>query len=333
MKHYNIPIFVPHEGCPFDCVFCNQKHITGSCLKTTKESIEKTIEKYLKTLPKQQKTVEVAFFGGSFTGIDFDIQGQFLSIAHKYLSLGKIDGIRLSTRPDYINIKILDQLKKYGVTTIELGVQSLDEDVLTKSNRGHSVSDVFNAVELIKKYNFSLGLQMMTGLPGDTDEKSIETAKKIIELSPDFVRIYPTLVVKDTMLEVMYNNGEYVPQSLDEAVSLCKKLLILFEKNNIDVIRIALQTTDEICPGASLVAGPFDFQFRELVESQIYYELFCDYLKKNPNNYSKILVNPKEISKATGKSKINIKKIYDKYKLKIKILGDINLAPREFLFR
>ena len=330
MKHYNIPIFVPHIGCPNDCVFYNQKKITGKDTDVSSDDIKETIEKHLKTLPKSDRIVEVAFFGGSFTGIDFILQGQFLSVAYEYIKSGQIDGIRLSTRPDYIDINILEQLKKYGVTTIELGVQSLDDNVLKASNRGHSADDVYNAVNLIREYNFSLGLQMMTGLPEDNDEISIQTANKIISLHPDFVRIYPTLVLKETKLEKMYLEGEYAPQELDDAVSLCKKLLLLFTNANIPVIRIALQTTDEISPNGSLVAGPFNSQFRELVESSIYLDLFCEFFDNFPGNFIKVLVNSKEISKAIGKNKSNIKKIKEKYNINIKIMGDDNILPFEF---
>ena len=330
MKHYNIPIFVPHRGCPNDCVFCNQKKITGITTDITTEDIINTIEEYLKTLPKNNRKVEVAFFGGSFTGIDIDVQKQFLSTAHKYIETGMIDGIRISTRPDYITKDILDQLKKYGVKTIELGVQSLDDDVLVNSNRGHSSNDVYNAVKLIKEYGFSLGLQMMTGLPGDSDDKSLETAKKIIELSPDFVRIYPTLVLKNTKLEQMYNEGEYLPQSLENAVLLCKRLLTLFREHSIPVIRVALQTTDEICPGGSFVAGPYDAQFRELVESSIFYDKFSKELCKSEFKEILALVNTKDISKAIGRNKSNITKLSKEFNVKFKVKGDNNILPDEF---
>lgn len=331
MKHYNIPIFVPHKGCPNDCVFCNQKRITGTLKDIALQDIYNTIEEHLKTLPKENRVVEVAFFGGSFTGIDFDMQGQFLSAAYRYIKSGLIDGIRLSTRPDYIDKKILEQLKKYNVTTIELGVQSLDENVLRLSNRGHTENDVYEAVKLIKEYDFSLGIQMMTGLPGDNDELSIKTAKKIISLKPDFVRIYPTLVLKDTKLEEMYKNGEYSPQEIDDAVMLCKNLLLLFEEANIPVIRISLQTTDEISPNGSLVAGPYNSQFRELVESEIYLDKFMKALKKVSSKNAIINVNPKEISKAVGPKKSNIERINKNCNISIKIMGSDNIKPGDFI--
>ena len=253
-----------------------------------------------------------------------------MSAAYEYVKSGEISGIRLSTRPDYIDEKILNQLKEYGVTTIELGVQSLNEDVLKLSNRGHSVSDVINAVSLIKQYDFSLGLQMMTGLPGDNDDASIETAEKIIKLSPDFVRIYPTLVIKDTYLEKMFNSKKYSPQPLENAVSLCKTLLLKFQNAGIRVIRIALQTTDEISPGGSLVAGPFDAQFGELVETEIYYDKFTQYFQKVPIKKAVVFVNTKDISKAIGKNKKNILKIKEQFGINIKIKGKDNIEKYDF---
>lgn len=322
MKYYNIPIFVPHKGCPFDCVFCNQKHITGTDGEVDEKYIQKTIEEHLKTLPKNDRVVEAAFFGGSFTGIDPNVQTRFLSAAYEYVKSGKIDGIRLSTRPDYIDVDVLERLKRYGVTTVELGVQSMNEEVLKKSCRGHSAQRVVEACKLIRKYPFKLGLQMMTGLPGDTPERSEETADKIIALKPDFVRIYPTLVVKDTYLEKMYKNGKYKPQTVEEACELCKRLLVKFTKANITVIRIALQTTEEISPGGSLVAGPFDPQFRERVESMLYYDKMAELVKNCAEKNICISVNNKEVSKAIGHKRENISKLWDAFGAKVRIKGD-----------
>ena len=197
MKNYRIPIFVPHLGCPHDCVFCNQKHITGQAAEVSADDAKEIINKYLSFIPEDAYT-EIAFFGGSFTGIGLDKQSELLSVACEFLKSGKVQGIRCSTRPDCIDKKILDNLKKYRVTSIELGVQSSDDEVLKKSGRGHSFEDVRRACELIKKHQISLGLQMMLGLPGDTYEKALKTARDLISLKPDCVRIYPTLVVKDT---------------------------------------------------------------------------------------------------------------------------------------
>ncbi len=324
MRCYNIPIFVPHEGCPFDCIFCNQRKITGRDTTANREDVFRVIEEHLKTLPSGEKHVEAAFFGGSFTGISAEKQEELLSVAKEFLDRGEIHGIRLSTRPDYISAEILDRLKKYGVTTIELGVQSMDEEVLLASKRGHTKEDVKRAAKLVKKYGFSLGLQMMTGLPGDTEEKSIKTAKEIIKLKPDIVRIYPTLVLKETKLCECYEKGEYSPQTLEEAVSVCKKLIPMFERKGIRVIRVSLATTEEIRDGGSVIAGPYHPAFRELSEGEIYFDKLLKLLKKHPKART-FLVNPKEISKAVGNGKRNITRIEEKYGFLITIKPDDNI--------
>lgn len=326
MKTYNIPIFVPHRGCPFDCVFCNQKRITGAGTDVTPADVRTTIEKYLKTLPKDNCIKETAFFGGSFTGIPIFEQSALLKEAKAFADSGDISGIRLSTRPDYISEEILDNLLKYGVTTIELGVQSMSDDVLKASNRGHSAETVEKAVSLIRRYQFKLGLQMMTGLPMDTPEKSIYTAERIVGLKPDFVRIYPTLVIRDTYLEEMYKKGEYIPQTVDEAADLCKTLLLMFEKADIKVIRIGLQSTDEISENGSVVAGPVHSAFGEVAESRIYYDIIRKSLK--PGDRAIVFVNPKEMSKAVGNRRRNISEL-KKENIEIKICEDETLKKRE----
>lgn len=206
----------------------------------------------------------------------------------------------------------------------------MSESVLKAANRGHNSDQVRDAVALIRQYNFSLGLQMMTGLPGDTDELSEMTAREIIKLKPDFVRIYPTLTIKDTFLEKMYNNGTYKPQSLESAVELSKKLVYMFERENIDVIRVGLQTTDEINSGASVVAGPFHSSFGELVESSIYYDIIASAISSLGENAEVIVyVNPKEISKAVGNKRNNILKFKNSLGINVKIKGDINLKKKE----
>lgn len=331
MKYYNIPIFIPHEGCPHDCVFCNQRKITGSDTSVTKDDIVKIIEEHLKTLPKENCLIEAAFFGGSFTGISAEKQEEFLSVAYEYKKNGSIHGIRLSTRPDCISREILDRLVRYGVTTIELGVQSMDDEVLRVSNRGHTAEDVVKAVSLIREVPMSLGLQLMTGLPGDTDTKTIKSAERIIDLKPDFVRIYPTLVVCGTHLEKMYNSGSYSPQTLEDAVLLCKKLLLMFRENDIAVIRVSLVTTDEISLDGDVVAGPFHSSFRELVEGEIYFDKMCSILDQKISN--EFFVNPLELSKAIGNCRRNIERINKKYGINVKITshkgikkGDIRIG-------
>ncbi len=326
-RKYNIPIFVPHKGCPFDCVFCNQNRITGQIKEVVPDDVTETIERYLATLP-EGADIETAFFGGSFTGIPIEEQTALMERVVPYIRSGRIKGIRLSTRPDYIDDRILENLKRHGVTTIELGVQSMCNDVLKRSNRGHTAEQVERASELIKSYGFDLGLQMMTGLPGDTPERSVYTAERIIDLAPVCVRIYPTLTIKGTYLEKMYRRGEYVPQTLDEAVVLAKDLILMFETAGIEIIRVGLQPTDEINENASVVAGPFHSAFGELAEGEIYYDIMRKALKGRSGDVV-IYVNPREISKAVGNKRRNIKRLHDEFGCGITVKGDEILAKRE----
>ena len=244
-KQYIIPIFVPHLGCPNDCVFCNQKSISGQTKQVTKEDVKKTIEEHLKYV-KENSIVEVAFFGGSFTGIEEEKQNELLSVAYEYVKEKKVKSIRISTRPDYINKAILKRLKKYKVKTIELGVQSANDYILKKAGRGHNFEDVKKASKLIRLYGFNLGHQMMVGLPESTALDEINTAKQLIKLKPKIVRIYPVLVIKGTKLEQDFNEGKYKALTVVQAVEICKELVKIFTKKKIEVIRIGLQPTDTI---------------------------------------------------------------------------------------
>ncbi len=325
-KHYIIPIFVPHFGCPHDCIFCNQKKITGLNTNVKPEEVENIIEDYLR-LFRKDSYIEVAFYGGSFTAIDIDIQSELLEIPFKYKTQGMIDAIRLSTRPDAIDNKILDNLKKYSVDTIELGVQSLDEEVLNASERGHTAKDVYKASELIKEYGFNLGLQMMLGLPEDNFEKSLYTCREFIKLDPFNVRIYPTLVIKGTFLEEQCLHGKYRPLSIEEAVEESSILLMLFYINDINVIRVGLQPTENIQMGKDVVAGPFHPAFRQLVESNIYKIIIDFYLSINDietKNKELILeLNSRLVSFIAGQKSSNTIYFKNRYKFRnIKIYGN-----------
>ncbi len=306
MKRVNIPIFVPHIGCPHLCVFCNQRSITGVADMPTPELISELIQKHLETIDKEKTIVEVAFFGGSFTGIPIEEQRAFLEVASRFLKQGRIDGIRLSTRPDYIDEEILKFLKSYGVTTIELGVQSLNERVLKASKRGHKIEDVIKASNLIKYYKFELGLQMMVGLPGDCFKTTYETAAKIISLKPDCVRIYPTIIFKNTELNQMYQKGYYEPLSLEDAIEYTADILQLLYVNNINVIRIGLQPTSELLEGSEIVAGPFHPAFRQLVEARMYRNSLEENLGYESRKSVEISVNPKDHSNVVGQKRENI---------------------------
>ena len=324
-KEYIIPIFVPHLGCPNDCTFCNQKKISGQTKNVKAEDVKNTIEYYLNNFKDDNKYIEVAFFGGSFTGIDVDKQKELLSVAYEYIKNKKIDSIRISTRPDYINKEILKMLKSYGVKTIELGVQSTNDYILNKSKRGHTFEDVKKASKLIRKNGFILGHQMMVGLPESTRQDEINTAKDLIKLKPKIVRIYPVLVIKGTQLEKDYESGEYTPLTVEQAVETAKDLLVLFNKKKINVIRIGLQNTNEITNPNSkksqVVAGPYHPAFRQLVESRLWYDNIANEIKKVNSNVTHIQidVNPSDINNAVGHKRINIEKINDTYNTDLKI--------------
>ena len=232
LRKFNIPVFIPHEGCPHDCVFCSQRKITGVQSSVTPKMADELISAAVKTLPDVERNVEVAYFGGSFTGIDLDIQEEFLKTADKYREY--IDGIRLSTRPDYINREVMELLSKYGVSEIELGVQSSDDGVLALNKRGHDFEDVIKAVRLIREYDIGYGLQMMIGMYGSTSDKDIKTAEDIISLKPKTSRIYPTVTIAGTELEKLYRDGKYEPYSIGEAVEVAAEILKKFRSAGVD---------------------------------------------------------------------------------------------------
>lgn len=267
--HAIIPIFIPHLGCPNDCVFCSQKKITARARPVAGEDMADTIDQYLKTISGRGiETVEIAFYGGSFTGIPVELQREYLSIAKSYKDCGLIQKIRLSTRPDYIDEAILDNLKRCGADIIELGVQSFDEDVLRLSNRGHSREAVYGSSRLIKDYGFELGLQLMIGLPGDTYEKSVRSSEEAVRVGPSIARIYPTVIIRDTELHKMYLRGDYKPPSREETVRTAKDMYRILTEAGIHVIRIGLKSTDLISENGE-VAGGYHPAFRQLVESEI----------------------------------------------------------------
>ena len=327
-NHYIIPIFVSHEGCPHQCVFCNQDSITGSVSPETKDSVEKTISDYLKTINRENSIVEVSFYGGTFTGIPLEKQRELLSVAFEYKAKKLIDKIHLSTRPDYIDKSILNHLKDYSVDVIELGVQSMDNEVLVKSGRGHSEEDVVKAVKLIKEFDFTLGIQIMIGLPGDTFQKDIETTKKVIALQPNICRLYPALTIKNTYMEKMLDMKEYLPYELEETVDVVKTMYSMLLANDINVIRIGLQPTEEINEGADIIAGPFHPAMRELVESKIFNEFILKTLNEIPFNQVVIKVNNKDISKVYANKKKYFNEMISKIKDKKIIIKQDSLVDR-----
>lgn len=277
--HAIIPIFIPHYGCPNDCVFCNQKIITARSAAPNQASVNKRIRQYLPTLcDRGIETVEVAFFGGSFTGIPLTEQNVYLDVARRYKISGEIDKIRISTRPDYIDEKVLSNLKIHDVDIIELGVQSFDSRVLSLSKRGHTVEDVYQACKLIRECDFQLGIQLMIGLPGDTREKSIDSARKTVALSPKYARLYPTVILEHTELAELYAAGKYLPFSHETMLETTKEMYgILFEAG-ITILRVGLKSTDLVTAGADL-SGGYHPAFRQLVEGEIIKEKMLSILE------------------------------------------------------
>ena len=315
-KHCNIPIFIPELACPHQCVFCNQEKISNTFSVPTPNEIGEIIESYLETIPAGSE-INIAFFGGSFTGIPQEEMISYLKVAYTYVKAGSVQGIRISTKPDYISDPILDILEQYGVIAIELGAQSTNDKVLVKSGRGHKFDAIENAANLIRKRNFELGLQMMLGLPYDTLELSLQTARDIVRLKADTTRIYPTVVVEGTVLEKMYKKGEYQALSMEDAISWSKEALKIFNEAGIKVLRVGLHPSEELELGKSLVAGPIHPSFKEMVLS----ELWSDQLKKENLNKGKsiIQVAQNQLNYAIGYKGINRNTLQEKgYDIKFK---------------
>lgn len=335
-KEYIIPIFVPHLGCPNACTFCNQRSISGQTKMVTAQDVKNTIEYYLSNFKDDNKYVEIAFFGGSFTGIDENIQEELLASAYYFIKHKKANSIRISTRPDYINKEVLKRLKKYHVKTIELGVQSTNDYILNRCKRGHNYNDVKKASKLIRRKGFTLGHQMMIGLPESTKIDEINTAKDLIKLKPKIVRIYPVLVIKGTELEEECKSNVYEPLTVNQAVERSKEIVAMFQKKHINVIRIGLQNTNTIkdpnIEGSEVVAGPYHPAFRQLVESSMWYDAIIEKIKKFNAKVKKvkIMANKQNINNIIGHKKQNINKLKEIYDVDCVVVEDENIKPGKF---
>jgi histone acetyltransferase (RNA polymerase elongator complex component) len=299
-----IPVFIPHRGCPHDCLFCNQQKISGE-ERSSESTVEVCgiIESWLGR-NKKKLPVQVAFFGGSFTCMSLTEQEILLAQVAPYLGDGRVESIRLSTRPDCVDAKICKFLYNHGVRTVELGVQSFDDAVLSKSHRGHSASDSRRSASMIKESGFELGIQLMPGLPGDSWKIFSATLSETIRLQPDFVRIYPTVVVKDSGLEKLYKQGEFRPLSLGRAVSVAAKSVKRFDAAGIEVIRIGLQPSPSL--EESVVAGPYHPAFGELVQSRLWFLKFRRELNALADGKNlEIQISHRDLSAAIGMKKRN----------------------------
>jgi histone acetyltransferase (RNA polymerase elongator complex component) len=305
LRHFTIPVFIPEEACPNRCVFCNQHRIAGAGCAPSVDEVVAKIDAHLLTIPGNGE-VEIGFFGGNFTGIPVTGQVAYLASVQHYIASGRVNGIRISTRPDYISGDILSMLKHYHVTTIELGAQSLDDEVLKLAGRGHSAAQVHEASQMVKEHGFNLGLQMMIGLPGDTAEKSIFTANEIIRLGADCTRIYPTLVIRNTVLEQLFLDGKYKPLDHEEAISRVADIVPLFVDSGVKILRIGLHPSEGLLDKTSLVAGPFHVAFGEMVFSEIWRRLLSNLVFENGKKNTLTLTVAKGMrNAATGHKAMN----------------------------
>ena len=377
-RHFIIPIFVPHMGCPHQCVFCNQTSITGSNPKSSLGSITQIINDISKNVvlrcakdffdhsqvrltahvgkreygPQDRITEapqhrislcserlppasggsadgqlraqrgnrprrEIAFYGGSFTGMEKKVQIHLLSAIQPLIRRGLIDSVRVSTRPDYIDPQTLDLLKEYGVKTVELGVQSMVNEVLQCSKRGHTTDDVLRAAELLHGGGFEVGIQIMAGLPGDNARRNGQTVDRVIHLKPHFTRIYPTLVLKGTLLEKWYRSGRYRPLSLNIALDLCRRAFLKFTRAGIPVIRLGLQSSPELETKDCVVAGPYHPAFGHLVESSLFYDMAsCLMGKSQLSPILRARVSPSDLSNIRGQKNENLYQLKKRFGLR-----------------
>lgn len=327
---------MPHAGCPHRCVFCNQTAITGIDKPPAAADIRTIIDQFRSYNHHRRKPVQVAFFGGNFLGLDPGRITGLLNEAELCVREGLIDNIRFSTRPDTITPEALDLISNFSVRTIELGVQSMDDVVLSLSRRGHTAGQSEEALRLLQERHYETGVQIMTGLPGDTGPQSIRTAESLAALAPDFVRIYPALVISGSVLAEWYRNGQYTPATLEEAVGLVATLYRIFDAHNIPVIRMGLQPTEELNDGATILAGPYHPSFGHLVLSALLLEKAARAINGNPVHSEALILatHPSDISALRGLHNSNINRLKEVYGLQsIRVVADANLPPGQVACR
>ncbi|MDD6298649.1 elongator complex protein 3 [Hornefia butyriciproducens] len=320
-KHAIIPIFIPHLGCPYNCIFCDQRTITAHTAPVSEEEVTETIETWLSTL-EHVETREIAFYGGSFTAIPMELQNRYLRIAGRYKDSGRIHKIHLSTRPDAISPDILENLRRHCVDTIELGVQSFDDRVLTLSRRGHDSAVVYRSARMIQEYGFELGIQLMIGLPGDSPETCIRSARETVRIRPQIARLYPVIVIENTELYHLWQRGAYHPLTQYEAVQWTKEMYKILDAAGINIIRVGLKRSDHIRTGGSIAGTTFHPAFRQLVEGEIAKERIEEQLaasgfvprsSRNPKREVLCMANARGLSNLVGNGGRNRKYFLDKY--------------------
>ena len=321
-----IPIFLPHLGCRQCCLFCNQR-VTAEEVPSP-PFVRNFIENSIKELPfNRTREKQIAFYGGSFTAISKEGQIRYLEAARPFLTSRLIDSIRISTRPDALDDEALSLLKEYGVKTVEIGAQSMIDEILSLSQRGHSVADILSATSRLKQYGFEIGLQLMIGLPGDTYELFLETIDRVIDLKPDFLRIHPTLVLRGAPLEILWETGKYVALSLEETIRWLKKGLLTLERSGIRVARIGLQPTQGL--EKHFLAGPYHPALHQLVDSEIAFDMAEHLLQNNSGgSHALFFCHPKEISNLRGQRNGNILKLREQFQLQEVFIQGLKEIPR-----
>ncbi|MFZ5564172.1 MAG: elongator complex protein 3 [Thermodesulfobacteriota bacterium] len=332
-RPFIVPVFLPHQGCPHRCVFCDQTAITGQKKNLSASDLQNHVRRYLDFKGKKRGATQIAFYGGNFLGLDKEILLPLLRAAAAFVEQGLVHGIRFSTRPDTITEEKLDLLKIFPVTTIEVGIQSMDDRVLEKARRGHTADQSARALLLLKKTGYETGAQLMTGLPGDDGQASVETAEKMGILKPDFARIYPTLVIAGSPLARLYRQGEYVPQSPDEAVAVVKTMCLTLESQGITVIRMGLQPTEELADSATLLAGPYHPAFGHRVRSEILFDRVSALIagqRPSPGADLTLAVHPRQASTLRGLRNVNLKRLKQIFGLElIQVKEDPTLAENQ----
>lgn len=336
-KPFIIPVFIPHAGCPHQCAFCNQRTVTGTESRLlSPEQFRLLVKGYLKYKGARRGRVQIAFYGGTFLGMEKEVIEELLREAARFAEAGDVDNIRFSTRPDSIDDERLEWIRDYPVSTIELGVQSMDDRVLAMSKRGHTSEDTEKAVHLLKQRNYEIGIQMMVGLPGDDDAGSLRTAKKIAALSPDFVRIYPTVVLENSLLARWYRHGMYSPMAMEKCVTLVKQLYLIFKENSIPVIRMGLQASEDFEKGVNILAGPYHPAFGHLVYSEIFLDKASSMIASEDPPYRNVslIVHPRAVSKMQGMGNHNIEILKHKFSIDtIEIIPDPALSENSLELR
>ena len=331
IKPLVIPVFIPHSGCPHQCAFCNQTIITNQKSRVPdKTAIQHIVTQYLQYKGKREQ-VELAFFGGNFLGLPRENIIQLLDLVQPYIHTEKIDGIRFSTRPDTITQQTLDLIRPYTISAIELGVQSMNDEVLSKSKRGHTGMDTIKAIHLLKGYPFKIGVQVMVGLPGDYEDSLFESTKKVAQLAPDFARIYPLVVLKGSLMEQWYSQGRYHPLSLEESIQLVKRMYRIFKAAKVDIIRMGLQASDMMEDESMVLAGPWHPAFGHLVFSELFYDRVCNKIDQSPDLLKSeslaLIVHPKSESRLRGDKNTNLKRLGERYPcLKVSIRLDATMS-------